>query len=40
MIAVLAMALTAIGAGRFDQSADRKAVERAVLDYAEAIYEV
>ena len=40
MIAVLAMALTAIGAGRVEQNADRKAVERAVLDYAEAIYEV
>ena len=40
MVAVLAIAATAIGAGRAEQTADRKAVERAVLDYAEAIYEV
>lgn len=40
MIAVLAMALTALGAARVEQNADRRAVERAVLDYAEAIYEV
>ena len=40
IVAVAAMAATAIGAGRFEQNADRKAVERAVLDYVEAIYEV
>ena len=39
-IAILAIAATAIGAARFEQNTDRKAVERAVLDYAEAIYEV
>ena len=40
MIAVTAIAATAIGAGRIEQTNDRKAVERAVLDYVEAIYEV
>ena len=40
IVAVLAIATTAIGAGRIEQNADRKAVERAVLDYVEAIYEV
>lgn len=40
IIAVVATAATAIGAAGFEQDTDRKAVERAVLDYAEAIYEV
>ena len=40
MVAVLAIAATAIGAMRAQPNADRRAVERAVLDYVEAIYEV
>ena len=40
MVAVAAIAATTIGAGRIQQNADRRAVERAVLDYVEAIYEV
>jgi len=40
IVAVAAMAATVIGAGHAEQTADRKAVERAVLDYVEAIYEV
>ena len=40
MIAVLAIAATTIGAGRIQQNADRLAIERAVLDYVEGIYEV
>ncbi len=40
MIAIVAIAALASGAGRIEQNADHKAIERAVLDYAEAIYEV
>ncbi len=40
LVAVLTIAAVATGAARSEQNADRKAVERAVLDYAEAIYEV
>ena len=40
MVAVIAIATTAIGAQRFEQNADRKAVERAVLDYVGALYDV
>lgn len=40
LIAVLMTALVALGAGRIEQNADRQAVERAVLDYVDALYEV
>ena len=40
LVAVTAIAATALGASRLEQSADRKAVERAVLDYVDAVYEV
>lgn len=40
MVAVVALATTVIGAGRFEQNTDRKAVERAVLDYVDALYDV
>ena len=40
IFAILAMAATTLGAGRAQQNADRLAVERAVLDYVEALYEV
>lgn len=40
LVAILMMAFIALGAGRVEQDADRKAVERAVLDYVDALYEV
>lgn len=39
-VLVPALALIAVGAARAQESADRKAVERAILDYAEAVYEM
>lgn len=40
VLVVLMIAAAAIGARGFEQASDRVAVERAVLDYVEAIYEV
>jgi len=40
MAVTVAAAVATLGAGRVHESAERKAVERAVLDYVEGIYEI
>ena len=40
LLVTLVTATTALGAGRIQQNPERQAVERAVLDYVEALYEV
>lgn len=40
MLVVLVTVVAALGTGRIDKSSETRAVERAVLDYVEALYEV